>query len=67
MPDDTTTVFDTVYHPVRTPLLRDAEARGAQTITGLDMFLRQAALQFEAWTGETAPADVFRAALRPVI
>jgi 3-dehydroquinate dehydratase/shikimate dehydrogenase len=53
--DDTVTVFDTVYTPERTPLIRDAEARGARVITGLDMFMRQAALQFETWTGAPPP------------
>ncbi len=60
MLDETVTVFDTVYAPARTPLLRQAEAAGAHTIGGLDMFLRQAALQFLVWTGREAPIDVFR-------
>jgi 3-dehydroquinate dehydratase/shikimate dehydrogenase len=58
--DESAVVFDTVYAPPRTPLLRQAEAAGAQTIGGLDMFLRQAALQFLVWTGCEAPSDVFR-------
>jgi shikimate 5-dehydrogenase len=49
--DETVTVFDTVYDPVRTPLIREAEARGARTVTGRDMFVRQAGMQFELWTG----------------
>jgi 3-dehydroquinate dehydratase/shikimate dehydrogenase len=55
----TMTVFDTVYHPQRTPLLVAAEHAGARIITGREMFLRQAALQFEHWTGSQAPVDVF--------
>ena len=39
-------------------------ARGARIVTGLDMFLRQAARQFEGWTGQPAPLEVFRASLR---
>ncbi len=61
--DETVTVFDTVYMPTRTPLMRQAEAAGARTIGGLDMFLRQAALQFLVWTGRAAPIEAFRASL----
>lgn len=61
--DEHVTVFDTVYAPVRTPLIKEAEARGARAIIGLDMFIRQAALQFEAWTGTPAPPESFRRAL----
>ncbi len=59
--DEKTTVFDTVYTPHRTPLIQQAEARGARTIFGVEMFLTQAAMQFERWTGKEAPMDVFRA------
>jgi 3-dehydroquinate dehydratase/shikimate dehydrogenase len=64
LPDETpldadATVFDCVYTPERTPLLARAEAAGARIVTGKDMFLRQAAMQFQAWTGEPAPAKVF--------
>jgi 3-dehydroquinate dehydratase/shikimate dehydrogenase len=55
-----TVVFDTIYNPMKTKLLRQAEAAGAQTIGGVEMFVRQAAAQFEAWTGVKAPADVMR-------
>ena len=48
-------VFDTVYNPMETRLLREARARGCQTISGLRMFLHQGAAQFERWTGKTAP------------
>jgi len=61
--NDEVTVMDTVYAPVRTPLIREAESRGARVITGVDMFLRQAAMQFEMWTGRPAPMAAFRAAL----
>jgi 3-dehydroquinate dehydratase/shikimate dehydrogenase len=44
-----TVVFDTVYTPLRTRLLREAEAAGATTIPGLAMFIAQAAGQFERW------------------
>lgn len=52
--------FDAVYNPVRTKFLRQAEEAGAKTITGVEMFVRQAAAQFEAWTKRPAPADVMR-------
>lgn len=61
--DEQTTVFDTVYTPQRTPLIKQAEVRGARTIFGIDMFLLQAAMQFERWIGGPAPMDVFRAAI----
>lgn len=54
-------VFDAVYNPPRTKLLQQAQAAGAQTISGLEMFLRQAVAQFEAWTGLPAPVEVMRA------
>ncbi len=44
-------VYDLVYHPRETLLLRQAKRRGAQTISGVEMFLEQAALQFKTWTG----------------
>lgn len=55
-------VFDMVYRPLRTRLLRDAEAAGATTITGLEMLIYQAALQFERWTGVDCPVDAMRTA-----
>ena len=53
-------VFDSVYNPIRTKFISQAEAAGAQTITGVEMFVRQAVAQFEAWTGVRAPVDVMR-------
>lgn len=43
-------VYDIVYNPLETKLLKQAKTRGAKTITGLDMFLGQARLQLETWT-----------------
>ena len=54
-----TVVFDTVYNPSETRLLREARADGCRTISGTEMFVRQAAAQFELWTGREAPMDVF--------
>jgi len=55
-----TLVFDTIYNPIKTKLLQTAEAAGAPIITGVEMFVRQAAGQFEAWTHKTAPVDLMR-------
>lgn len=56
-------VFDMVYRPLKTRLIRDAEAAGCKTVLGIEMLLQQAALQFEAWTGVPAPVDVMRDAV----
>ena len=55
-------VYDLVYNPPATRLLRDAAAAGCVTIGGLDMLVAQAEEQFAAWTGTKAPAGVMRAA-----
>jgi 3-dehydroquinate dehydratase/shikimate dehydrogenase len=48
-------VFDMVYNPLETPLLKLARERGLPVITGLEMFVQQGARQFEIWTGKPAP------------
>lgn len=53
-------VFDVVYTPLETRLLREAAGRGCRVISGVEMFINQAALQFERFTGEGAPVDVMR-------
>jgi 3-dehydroquinate dehydratase/shikimate dehydrogenase len=54
-------VFDMVYNPMETPLLKLARARGIPVITGLEMFVQQGARQFEIWTGKKAPeAEMLR-------
>jgi 3-dehydroquinate dehydratase / shikimate dehydrogenase len=69
LPDDQykftpeTVVFETIYNPPKTRLLQTAEAAGAQTIGGIEMFVRQAAAQFEAWTGKPAPKEIMRAVI----
>ena len=50
-------VFDMVYDPPDTKLLRMARERGAQIIPGIEMFVQQAARQFEIWTAKPAPGD----------
>lgn len=54
------TVFDLVYNPRDTRLLQMARALGSRTISGLEMFLAQAAQQFEYWTGTEAPRKLMR-------
>jgi shikimate dehydrogenase len=56
------TVFDLVYNPPTTRLLRDAQKQGARAIGGLEMLIYQGARAFELWTGQKAPLDVMRAA-----
>ena len=58
------TVFDTVYTPERTQLLRDAESRGCGVVSGVEMFVRQAAAQFELFTGLTPDREQMRELLR---
>jgi len=53
-------VFDTVYNPVETLLLREAREQGCRTVDGVEMFVRQAAAQFERWIGRPAPAQRMR-------
>ncbi len=55
-------VFEMVYNPMETMLVRKAKAQGAEVIPGLEMFLEQAARQFEIWTGENAPRAVMEKA-----
>jgi 3-dehydroquinate dehydratase/shikimate dehydrogenase len=55
-------VFDMVYNPLDTLLVRMARDQGATVIRGLEMFLEQASRQFEIWTGETAPRAVMEKA-----
>jgi len=51
-------VFDMVYNPIETELVRRATDQGLTIISGLQMFLEQAARQYEIWTGATAPRTV---------
>lgn len=56
-------VMDIVYNPRETRLLKEAQAAGCRVVRGLEMFLNQAAAQFELWTNRTAPVDVMREVL----
>ena len=59
-----TVFFDTVYNPIETPMLKAAKERGYRTIDGVQMFVKQAAAQFEIWTGKPAPEDLFDTLVR---
>jgi shikimate dehydrogenase len=61
------TVFDLVYVPPETPLLRAARARGLRAANGSEMLIQQAAIAFERWTGVAGMADVMRAAVAPLL
>ncbi len=60
-------VFDTVYNPEQTLLIRHARERGSRTVTGVEMFVRQAARQFELYTGRPGPLDHMRETMRAAI
>ena len=57
-------LYDMVYRPSPTPLMRDLAARGTRVADGLAMLVAQAAASFALWTGQPAPLDVMRAAAR---
>ena len=56
-------VFDVIYNPINTKLLCDANARGLIAVSGVDMFINQAAMQFEYFTGVGAPVEEMRRVL----
>ncbi|HVV99450.1 MAG TPA: shikimate dehydrogenase, partial [Planctomycetaceae bacterium] len=57
-------VFDTIYNPENTLLIKQARHRRCTVVSGVEMFVRQAAVQFEKFTGQKAPLDVMREKLR---
>lgn len=60
-------VYDTVYTPPETPLLRLARAAGANTVPGLEMLIYQAVAAVQLWTGMEPPVDVMRRAARKAL
>jgi shikimate dehydrogenase len=56
-------VCDVIPNPPHTPFLKEAEARGTQTLDGLGMLVYQGAIGFKMWTGHDAPINVMRQAL----
>jgi 3-dehydroquinate dehydratase / shikimate dehydrogenase len=61
---EATLVFDTIYNPEQTLLLKMAKERGCPTVSGIEMFVRQAARQFELFTGTPGPLDYLSDTLR---
>ena len=59
-----TGVFDMIYRPAETQLLKLAKAAGCRTVNGLGMLLHQGAKALELWTAQPAPLEAMRAALR---
>ncbi|MBA7621085.1 Shikimate dehydrogenase (NADP(+)) [subsurface metagenome] len=57
-------IYDVVYNPIETQLLREAKAVGARTLGGLGMLVYQGAKAFELWTGKEAPIDIMFEAAR---
>jgi len=57
-------VFDAVYNPEKTLFIKNALARNCKVVTGVDMFVRQACLQFKHFTGHDGPADLMREVIR---
>jgi len=53
-------VYDIIYNPVKTKLLKDGEAAGAEIISGVDMLVWQGVHAFEKWTGLKPPFDVMK-------
>jgi 3-dehydroquinate dehydratase / shikimate dehydrogenase len=60
-------VIDTVYNPEQTLLIKHAREQNCRVVTGVEMFIRQAALQFEHFTGQPAPEEAMRAELKRAI
>jgi shikimate dehydrogenase len=64
MLDRSQAVFDLVYRPLETPLLKEARAAGSKTVDGIAMLARQGALSFEIWTGVKPPLEVMERSAR---
>ena len=54
------TVFDIVYNPLETRLLREAKAAGAKTVSGILMLVYQGAEAFRLWTGIEPPVELMK-------
>ncbi len=61
------TVYDLVYNPLQTKLLRQAEEAGCRTIDGVGMLVHQGAIAFEMWTGRKAPLNVMFDTVRSLL
>lgn len=56
-------VYDIIYNPPETPLLKEAKKKGAKTLRGIGMLLYQGALSFKIWTGQDPPIDIMKKAI----
>ena len=59
-----TKIYDLVYNPHETKLVKDARAQGLRATTGVGMLIEQAALSFEIWTGHNPPREIMRASIQ---
>jgi len=57
-------VFDAVYNPENTLLIKDARGRNCNVVTGVDMFVRQACMQLEYFTGHKGPSKLMREVIK---
>jgi 3-dehydroquinate dehydratase/shikimate dehydrogenase len=60
-------VFDVVYNPENTLLVKDARSRNCTVITGVEMFVQQACMQYKLFTGQEGPAELMRDVIRRAI
>jgi 3-dehydroquinate dehydratase/shikimate dehydrogenase len=60
-------VFDAVYNPETTLLVKEARGRNCKVVTGVEMFVRQACLQFELFSGREGPAELMREVIKRAI
>jgi 3-dehydroquinate dehydratase/shikimate dehydrogenase len=60
-------VFDVVYNPESTLLVKEARGRNCTVVTGVEMFVRQACMQFKLFTGQEGPAELMRDVFRRAI
>ena len=60
-------VFDTVYNPENTLLLKDARSQGCVVVSGVEMFVRQACMQFKLFTGQDTTPEIMQKTLKRAI
>jgi 3-dehydroquinate dehydratase/shikimate dehydrogenase len=60
-------VMDTIYNPEQTLLIKEARQKGCRVVTGVELYVRQAAIQFKVFTDQSPPLEEMRAALKRAI